>query len=73
MSEPIEVKNFSLYADDLVTSKWEFFTQEKVLEHAGKWAVVGTSYDQFAKAYCVKVEQHNDYINTILGEEHDND
>lgn len=49
--------------------KFEYYSDAEINQHAGMYACYDTSYDQFMKAHCVKVEQYNDFIDIYLQED----
>lgn len=53
--------------------KFEYYSGAEIIQHAGMYACYDTSYDQFMKAHCVKVEQYNEFIDIYLLEEENED
>lgn len=50
--------------EGVVTPKWEYFSDEELKEHAGKFALIDTTYDQFVRVIACKIE---DWVDVCTG------
>lgn len=53
-------------------AKWEYYSIEEIRQHLKDgfiYAVIDTSYNQFPKAHCVKIEDYNKAIDEYLSAE----
>ena len=60
----------SIYDDRLAPdSKWEYYSKEELELHKGMFAKFTTSYVQFPKVHCVKIEDFNKFIECYISDD----